>query len=429
MPSAAPPPLPASAPPSASERAAAARPRRRGAAPRWADRAFGALAGAGLFAAGVTFAELGRPGGTEIGLDGANVAHAEGLSVEQAKLLRDELDESPDRPLLLGGESIARVSRLASPSVVHIESTYRDDDGGMVEETGSGVLIRHPRWADVHTGRLFVVTNRHVVAGAETPGSGNVDLRLADGHTVRPMKVWTDQATDLAVLEIANRDLPAIHFGNSDALEIGHFVLALGSPFGLDRSVTLGIVSAKGRRRLDLGTEDLINQDFLQTDAAINPGNSGGPLIDLRGRLVGINTAIASSSGGSEGIGFSIPSNLVRRVFDELLTHGRVRRAYLGVQLDSGFDRRSLANVGLDRLYGARVQVVKPNTPAADAGLRRNDVVLKFGTVEVQDLDHLINLVSLTPVGERVQLTVLRDRREVPMTLVLAERPDPRPRR
>ncbi|NNJ25182.1 S1C family serine protease [Alienimonas chondri] len=386
---------------------------------RWADRAFGALAGAGLFAAGVVFADYAGPH------DGGNVALAETLSVEQARLLRSELDETPDRPLLLGGEAIARVSRLASPSVVHIECVYRDEDGGAVEETGSGVLTRHPRWAE-EDGRLFVLTNRHVVAGAEgQSGTSRIDLRLADGHTVRPIRVWTDQATDLAVLEIYNRDLPAIHFGNSDALEIGHFVLALGSPFGLDRSVTLGIVSAKGRRRLDLGTKDLINQDFIQTDAAINPGNSGGPLIDLRGRLVGINTAIASSSGGSEGIGFSIPANLARRVFDELLTHGRVRRAYLGVQLDNGFDRGSLASVGLDRLYGARVQVVKPNTPAAAAGLRRNDVVLNFGTVEVQDLDHLINLVSLTPVGERVQLTVLREGREIPMTLALSERPEP----
>ncbi len=363
------------------------------------------------------------------------MALAEGYtSVEQAQRLRVELEETPERPLLMGGEAIARVSRLASPSVVHIESRYRDDDGGMVEETGSGVLIRHPRWADVRDGRLFVITNRHVVAGNESPAGkpepgGGVDLKLADGHIVRPTRIWTDRATDLAVLEIRNRDLPAIHFGNSDALEIGHFVLALGSPFGLDRSVTLGIVSAKGRRRLDLGTQDLINQDFLQTDAAINPGNSGGPLIDLHGKLVGINTAIASSSGGSEGIGFSIPANLVRRVFDELVTHGHVRRAYLGVQLDSAFDRASLAGMGLDRLYGARVQVVKPGTPAASAGLRRNDVVLKFGAVEVQDLDHLINLVSLTPVGEQVRLTVLRNRRQVPMTLVLSERPEPTGRR
>ena len=407
----------------------------RGWAPRgWADRAIGAAAGAGLFAAGALFAEHAGPRGAGATWGGANVAVAEGLSVEQAKLLRSELDETPDRPLLLGGEAIARVSRLASPSVVHIESVYRDEDGGAVEETGSGVLVRHPNWSGVRDGRLFVLTNRHVVAGAgatvgRSSGGLGIDLRLADGHTVRPTRVWMDQATDIAVLEIENRDLPAIHFGNSDALEIGHFVLALGSPFGLDRSVTLGIVSAKGRRRLDLGTKDLINQDFLQTDAAINPGNSGGPLIDLRGRLVGINTAIASSSGGSEGIGFSIPSNLVRRVFDELLTHGRVRRAYLGVQLDSGFDRASLANVGLDRLYGARVQIVKAGTPAAAAGLRRNDVVLRFGAVEVQDLDHLINLVSLTPVGEEVRLTVLRDRREIPMTLALTERPDPPPRR
>ena len=380
---------------------------------RWFDRGAGALCGAGLFAAGLASADLLGPGANRV----TPAARADAYGIQAANLVRAELDAAEDRPLLAGGEALARVSRLASPSVVHIESRYRDDDGAGVEETGSGVLARHPNWSGTgEEGRLFVLTNRHVVQGG---GTGGVDLSLANGRHVRPIRVWTDKATDIAVLEIDNLDLPAIRFGNSDALEIGHFVLALGSPFGLDRSVTLGIVSAKGRRRLELGGDGLMNQDFLQTDAAINPGNSGGPLLDLHGRLVGLNTAIASAGGGHEGVGFSIPANLVRRVFDELVTHNRVRRAYLGVQLDSRFDSRAAGRAGLDRLYGARVRMVKPDTPAEAAGLRADDVILRFGTREVQDLTHLIELVSLTPVGERVELVVLRDRRELPVTLTL----------
>ena len=372
----------------------------------------GAACGAGLFAAGVVTADSLGPGpaATNAALAGP------GVTIREAARLRSELAAEDERPLLAGGAALARVARVAAPSVVHIESRYKDPDGGGgVEETGSGVIAGHPTVPGT-----YVLTNRHVVAGGGTEG---VFLQLSDGRTVQPRRIWTDRETDLAVLEIEPVDLPSIRFGDSDALEPGHFVMALGSPFGLSRSVSLGIISAKGRRRLDLGTEDLINQDFLQTDAAINPGNSGGPLVDLNGRLIGINTAIASSSGGSEGIGFSIPSALVRRVFDELLTHGRVRRGYLGVQLDSRFADADARKVGLDRLYGARVQFVKPATPAHDAGLRVNDVVLRFGATEVQDTDHLINLVSLTEVGERVTLTVLRDGRRVDLSLNLTERP------
>ena len=392
---------------------------------RWADRLAGAAAGAGLFAAGLASADALGPGA------GLPEARAD-MGVREVAAMRETLDADQNRPLLDGGDALARVSRLASPSVVHIESRYDDGDGD-VEETGSGVLVRHPNWPDLgRDGRLFVLTNRHVVAGGsgsrESGGMfvssgdlGGIDLKLANDSVVRPKRLWTDAATDLAVLEIDNVDLPAIRFGDSDALEPGHFVMALGSPFGLSRSVSLGIISATGRRRLDLGSTKLINQDFLQTDAAINPGNSGGPLVDLRGRLVGINTAIASSSGGSEGIGFSIPVNLARRVFDELLTHGRVRRSYLGVHLAEGFTPSSAMRAGLPRAYGARVRTLAadPTTPAAKAGLRPGDVVLRFGEVDVEDADHLIHLVSLTPLGDRVDLTVLRDRRQIPLTIVL----------
>ena len=387
---------------------------------RWRDRLVGAAAGAGLFASGAWFAGAVGPGHT------LNSARAD-LGVREVAALRADLDAEQDRPLLDGGEALARVSRLAGPSVVHIESRYDDGDGD-VEETGSGVLVRHPDYA----GRLFVLTNRHVVAGGyQTRDSGamlvgrggsafsGIELQLANDRLVSPERVWTDSATDLAVLEIPNIDLPAIKFGDSDLLEPGHFVMALGSPFGLSRSVSLGIISAKGRRQLDLGSTKLINQDFLQTDAAINPGNSGGPLVDLRGRLVGVNTAIASSSGGSEGIGFSIPINLAKRVFDELLNHGRVRRSYLGVRLGDRVSYADARRAGLERRYGATVRTLIPGTPASRAGLRAGDVVLRFGAVDVEDPDHLIHLVSLTPLGDRVRLEVLRNGSRVPLTIGL----------
>jgi serine protease Do len=166
----------------------------------------------------------------------------------------------------------------------------------------------------------------------------------------------------------------------------------------------------------------VLNQDFLQTDAAINPGNSGGPLIDLSGRVVAINTAIASNGGGNDGIGFSIPSNLVRQVVEQLLQYGRVRRAYLGVKLDPKFDAEAARRFQLGRSVGARVLEVYPDTPAARSQLRFDDVILKFEQTEVQDENHLINLVSLTPIGRRVTLEVLRDGRRQQVTVLLADR-------
>ena len=170
-------------------------------------------------------------------------------------------------------------------------------------------------------------------------------------------------------------------WGDSNNVKIGHFVLAVGSPFGLSQSVTMGIVSAKGRRDLSLTADQSVtNQDFMQTDAAINPGNSGGPLVDMNGNVVGINTAIASNSGGNEGIGFSIPSNLVRHVFDQMVQHGKVRRAYLGVELDNNFTDAAAQRLGMSRSLGARIVRVysHKNSPAITAGLRPDDVIVSF---------------------------------------------------
>jgi serine protease Do len=319
-------------------------------------------------------------------------------------------------PLRQMSQVLSRVAQATSTSVVHIRSERRTHARGRVEETGSGVIM-----ASSHQRGLFVVTNRHVIEGA---ANEDIHIQLHDFRELHPEQVWSDPATDLAVMKISASGIIPGRWGDSNQVEIGHLVLAMGSPFGLSRSVTLGIISAKGRRQLKLGSADVINQDFLQTDAAINPGNSGGPLIDLSGQVIGINTAIASSSGGNEGIGFSIPSNLAQRVMEQLLEHGVVRRAYLGVRLDPQFDQQTARQLKLDRVRGARVTEVYPNTPAARASLQIDDVVLTFDGVEVQDENHLINLVSLTPIGRQIKLGVWRGSTRTTLTITLADRND-----
>jgi serine protease Do len=201
--------------------------------------------------------------------------------------------------------------------------------------------------------------------------------------------------------------------GDSSRVEIGDFVLAVGSPFGLSHSVTYGIISAKGRRDLKLGHEGVQFQNFFQTDAAINPGNSGGPLLNLRGEVIAINTAIASSSGGSEGIGFAIPINMFMVVARQLVENGKVARSFLGVHLDSSFDSDKAAGLGLPRPGGTRVTGITPNSPAQAARLQVDDVILEVNGVLIEDDSHLVNLVSLLPLGEPVTLRVWRERREM----------------
>ncbi len=334
---------------------------------------------------------------------------------EEAVRLSSELQQ-PGLPLASGNDELAKVARLMRPSVVHIESRYSSPRGGTVEETGSGVIVQLPGIQG-----LYVVTNRHVVKGSASVSG--ISIQLDDGRFLNPVQVWQDKATDVAVCKLPDVSAVAAHWADSDGLEIGHLVLALGSPFGLSQSVTLGIVSAKGRRSLQLGgTGEMLNQDFIQTDAAINPGNSGGPLVDLHGRVVGINTAIASNSGGNEGIAFSVPSNLARRVAEALVKFGKVPRAYLGVKLDPQFNAEAARKFNLDRLRGTRVLQVYEKTPAARAALQIDDVILEFNGIEVQDENHLINLVSLTPIGKQIRLTVLRTGKTMPVAVQLADR-------
>jgi serine protease Do len=303
------------------------------------------------------------------------------------------------------GNLLKKIVRLVKPSVVHIEAKwqrenrYNSDLRSSVEEAGSGVIIRIKD-------KDYVLTNRHVIKRAEME---NIRIQLSDGRLIKPRQVWNDPGTDVAVILVTSEGLVPAKIGNSKKMEIGDFVLAVGSPFGLSHSITYGIISAKGRRDLQLGEDSVRYQDFMQTDAAINPGNSGGPLINLRGQVIGINTAIASNSGGNDGIGFTIPMNLAMVVASQLVENGQVVRAFLGVQLDSRFGPSDAASLGLPRPMGAKISGITPNSPAAGTDLKRGDVILEFDGVRIEDDSHLVNQVSLTPIGSVVSIVIHRD--------------------
>ena len=303
---------------------------------------------------------------------------------------------------------LKRVVQLARPTVVHIEASksnsrnIRFGSRGGVKEEGSGVIAQ--------LGTQFVIlTNRHVVKHSDPK---DITIKLGDGRKIKPSKVWADKGTDIAVLAVSDDSLIPARFGNSEEVEIGDFVLAFGSPFGLSQSVTYGIVSAKGRSDLELGDGDeekVKIQNFIQTDAAINPGNSGGPLINLSGEVVGINTAIASSSGGNEGIGFSIPINMVKLIATQMITSKNGRRGFLGVRLDSKFNAIKAEEMGIAQRSGARIKTIEPNTAAEAADLRADDVVLEFEGTRVMDDNHLIRLIGLTRSATTIKLKVFRD--------------------
>lgn len=368
-----------------------------------------------------TFAGFCFLTGTLLGLFGRDLTLVQPVTADH--LTRTDLDKlyqklaTNDSSLGNGSTRLSEIAQLTTQSVVHIQAQRQVERQGKVDETGSGVIMSNPR-----VSQFFVVTNRHVVADA---GLYDISIHLNDGRVLHPVDVKADRQSDVAVLMLAETDLRPARWADSDTVNIGHMVLAMGSPFGLSQTITFGIISAKGRRSLKLGdSNDVINQDFLQTDAAINPGNSGGPLIDMHGRVVGINTAIASNSGGNEGIGFSIPSNLVRYVVDQLLENGYVPRAYLGVKLDPGFSYDDARRLKLDRLRGAHVLEVYADTPADRSSLKVNDVILKFAGVEVLDENHLINLVSLARINERVPVEILRNGRVTQLIVLLEDRSD-----
>jgi S1-C subfamily serine protease len=313
------------------------------------------------------------------------------------------------------GERFEQVARKVSSAVVAIEASKPAQRGRAraVEESGSGVLIRVAGQVGV-----FVLTNNHVI---NQSAPQQITVSLADNRLVKPGRVWADPESDVAVLRLDGVDnLPTATLGDSDRVRVGQWVLAIGSPFGLNQTVTHGIISARERGQVSLGSTIRI-KDFLQTDAAINPGSSGGPLLNLDGEVIGLNTAIASHSGSNSGVAFSIPINLVKRVLQQLVEKGAVSRGYLGLQVSSGFEAADALKLGLDRAQGALVETVYPDTPAAAAELRANDVVLEIDGVAVRNENHFINTISALPPGQRIRLRVWRDRRAITLNAVVGD--------
>jgi serine protease Do len=260
----------------------------------------------------------------------------------------------------------------------------------------------------------IVVTNNHVIEKAET-----IEVRFQDGSVLKAELVGRDPKTDLAVLRVKpNAPLPAIKFGNSDALRVGDWVLAIGNPFGLGGSVSLGIVSARNRD-INAGPYD----DFIQTDAAINKGNSGGPLFNLAGDVVGINTAIYSPSGGSVGIGFSVPAATAKGVIDQLMQFGETRRGWLGVRIQSVTDDIA-ESLSLGKQRGALVADVTPTGPAEKAGIQAGDVIVEFNGKPVNEMKDLPRIVADTPVGSTAPVKVLRKGQEVAVVAVVGRLED-----
>ena len=269
---------------------------------------------------------------------------------------------------------------------------------------GSGVIIDK---------RGYVLTNFHVIRGADS-----VTVRLASKQEYRGRIVGTDSKTDLAVVrfEPETTDLRVAPLGNSDSLRVGEWAIAIGNPFGLDQTVTVGIVSATGRGEMGIATYE----NFIQTDASINPGNSGGPLVNLHGEVIGINTAIVATG---QGIGFAIPANMVKRVTAQLIDRGKVTRGWIGVSMQP-MTAELAQSLGVRDTRGAIVARVYPGSPAAAAGLAQNDVIVGFDGTAVEDYQHLQRLSADAEVGKTVKLDIVRNREKRTVELKLAEAPD-----
>ncbi len=283
---------------------------------------------------------------------------------------------------------------------------------GKSQTLGSGFIISEDG---------YVVTNNHVVREASSIVVRIGDKKEYKGDQVKV--IGTDPKTDLALLKIESKErLPYLKFGDSDKIRVGDWAIAIGDPFNLEGSMTVGVISAKGRSGIPL-PEGPSFQNFLQTDAAINPGNSGGPLVNIRGEVIGINSAITTPSGGNVGIGFAIPVNLAKSVIDDLKTKGKVTRGYLGVYLQELTDelRRGM-DLGTDK--GVLVSEVMDNTPASRAGLKGGDVIVEFDGNPVETVEAFRFKVAATPVGKTVSLKLMRDGKERTVSAKIAEMPD-----
>ncbi len=330
------------------------------------------------------------------------------------------------------GNAMAEVIQAVRPSVVNIYTTKKikrpgipfpfndpffrrffDDEFGELFDRqreytqtslGSGVIVDSSG---------YILTNYHVIKGADEIKVKLYDKRVFDGTVI-----GYDVKTDIAVIKIKANGLRSIKWGDSDKLKVGETVIAIGNPYGLNLTVTTGIVSATGRA--NVGISDY--EDFIQTDAAINPGNSGGPLVNVKGELVGINTAIFSTTGGYQGIGFAIPSNMAKVVMDSLIKNKKVIRGWLGVTVQD-LDTEMAKALKLKEIKGAVVTDVHEGSPAEKAGLMRKDIIIKFDGKEVDDAAHLRNFVVSTPPGKTVNIEIIRADKHYTITATIGELP------
>ncbi len=322
--------------------------------------------------------------------------------------------------------AIIQVAKQNIPAVVHIEVTESQEVVNPFLPFESDPFSRRffetpnmPRkfkreLKGLGTGMIIdpqghILTNHHVAGGAT-----KIEVLLSNGQRYPAKLVGTDPKTDLAVIKISVKELlPYVTFGDSDKVEVGEWVVAIGHPRGLDQTVTQGIISAKHRRGI---TDPSSYQDFLQTDAAVNPGNSGGPLLNLHGEVIGVNAAIASESGGFEGIGFTIPSNMALHVTKALIAHGKVERGWLGVSIQD-LTPELAKSVHLETLKGALIAEVAQGGPAEKAGMKKDDVVIAYRGKEIPDSSTLQNEVAETPIDQEVKVTVLRSSKKEELTV------------
>ena len=352
----------------------------------------------------------------------------------KADPLHLQVSDAPISAAGRGFPSFAPIVKAVSPSVVKVSVSSQpkarrmEMPGGMDLRRffGPGAQLpeelqpqqRHmPKEQGVGSGVIvtkdgYILTNNHVVDDASV-----IRVAMTDGREFEGKVIGRDPKTDVAVIKIDAQDLPAITFADSDKIEVGDMVLAVGHPFGIGQSVTTGIISAKGRATLGLDYED-----FIQTDAAINPGNSGGALVDVDGRLIGMNTAILSHSGGNQGIGFAVPTNLARWVMESLVSHGRVERGFLGVNIQD-LTPQLAKQFKIDQSKGALVAGVTPDSPAEKAGVMSGDVITDFNGKPVTDSRHLKLQVGSTVPGAAVPMTVLRDGKSMSLSVTVKELP------
>ena len=330
-------------------------------------------------------------------------------------------------------DALSEVAGVATPSVVNISTTrvVKQSEQGPFDFFDDpffrrffGDQYQHPNIPKEHKEQSlgsgvivsedgYIVTNNHVIEKSQ-----EIKVLLSNKRDYKAKLIGADPKTDVAVIKIEAKGLAALPWGDSNKLRVGEIVFAIGNPFGLNQTVTMGVIGAVGRA--NVGIADY--EDFIQTDAAINPGNSGGALINAKGELIGINTAIVSRTGGYQGIGFAVPSSMVKQVMESLIKYKKVVRGWLGVSIQEVTSDLA-EEFGVKDLKGALVSSIMKNSPAAKAGIKQGDVILQFNGKDVEDTGHLRNMVSQTAIGTKVKVRLLRQKKEIDVEVSIAELP------